>query len=93
MLKIATNSSLFRRMRDNILGEVRKTIDGKSKASGYALVIDIAAESIANTPVILYNNGENDITDAILTQLNSTAPADALAPAADKTEKKPETKK
>ena len=82
-----------RRMRDNILGEVRKTIDGKAKASGYSLVIDVAGESMANTPVVLYTNGENDITDSILSQLNSTAPPEATLPSADKSEKKPEPKK
>jgi len=81
-----------RRMRDNILGEVRKAIDGKAKASSLAMVIDVAAESIANTPVILYHNGENDITDSILTQLNSTAPPEATLPSAT-TDKKGEPKK
>lgn len=63
-----------RRMRDNILGEIRKVVDGKAKVAGYFLVLDVAAESINNTPVILYSNGENDITDAVLSQLNASAP-------------------
>jgi len=63
-----------RRMRDNILGEVRKALDGKAKVAGYSLVIDVAAETINNTPVVLYNAGENDITDSVLSQLNASAP-------------------
>jgi outer membrane protein len=66
-----------RRMRDNILVEIRKVVDGKAKVAGYLMVVDIAAESINNTPVVLYNTGETDITDAVLSQLNAGAPAEA----------------
>jgi Skp family chaperone for outer membrane proteins len=66
-----------RRMRDNILGEVRKALDGKAKLAGYSMVIDVAAETINNTPVVLYNTGDNDITDSVLSQLNASAPPEA----------------
>jgi outer membrane protein len=66
-----------RRTRDNILGEIRKVIDGKSKVAGYSMVIDVAAETINSTPVILYSSGENDITDSVLSQLNASAPPEA----------------
>jgi outer membrane protein len=80
-----------RRMRDNILSEVRKAVDGKAKVAGYTLVIDVAAETINSTPVVLYSNGENDITDAVLAQINANAPPEAAvtnAPAEKKPEKK-----
>ena len=73
-----------RRMRDNILGEVRKAVDAKAKSAACSLVIDVAAETINNTPVILYSNGENDITDAVLSQLNSTAPPEATTSVEEK---------
>ena len=66
------------RMRSNILTEIRNVVNSKAKAAGYFMVIDTAAESINSTPVFLYITAENDITDAVLQQLNSTAPADAL---------------
>jgi len=66
------------RMRSNILTEIRNVVNAKAKAAGYSMVIDTAAESINSTPVFLYSNNENDITDSVLQQLNSTAPADAL---------------
>jgi outer membrane protein len=72
------------RMRSNILTEIRNVVNAKAKAAGYSLVIDTAAESLNSTPVFLYTNNENDITEAILQQLNATAPADALK-ADDKT--------
>lgn len=80
-----------RRMRDNILGDVRKAVDGKAKVAGYTLVIDVAAETINNTPVVLFSNGENDITDGVLAQINANAPPEAAvtnAPAEKKPEKK-----
>jgi outer membrane protein len=63
-----------RRRRDNILAEIRTVINARAKAAGYSLVIDIAAETINKTPVVLYSNGENDMTAPVLDQLNATAP-------------------
>ena len=64
-------------MRDNILAEIRTVVTAKAKQGSYTLVIDTAAESINKTPVVMFTNGENDLTTAILAQLNSTAPASA----------------
>lgn len=63
-----------RRMRENIVGEIRAVVSAKAKGAGYTLVLDIAGESRSLIPVVIYSNGENDITDAILAQLNATAP-------------------
>ena len=63
-----------RRMRDNILEEIRNVIKAKAKAGSYNLVIDTAAESVNNTPIILHTTGENDITDDVLKDLNVNAP-------------------
>ncbi|MBI3191786.1 MAG: OmpH family outer membrane protein [Pedosphaera parvula] len=63
-----------RRMRDNILEEIRNVINAKAKAAGYALVLDTAGETINNTPAIPYSDGKNDLTDEVLGQLNATAP-------------------
>lgn len=72
-----TLSEKQRRVRDQILGEIKDKIKAKAKAGGYHLVLDTAAETINNTPVILYTSGpENDITDAVLADLNINAPKD-----------------
>ena len=76
-----------KRMRDSIVEEIRTTVNGKAKTAGYALVIDTASESASNTPIVLYANNENDLTEAILSQLNAGAPAEPAKPA------KPEDKK
>ena len=50
------------------------------------MVFDTAADSINQTPVILYSNGENDLTEAVLAQLNIGAPPPSGdAPKADPT--------
>ena len=64
------------RMRSNILVDIRNIVAAKAKAAGFSLVIDTASESANKTPVVLYTNNENDITDVVLLQLNANAPAD-----------------
>lgn len=77
-----------RRMRDNILREIRDLIDSTSKAESFTLVIDVAAETPNQTPVVLFSNGANDLTDKILTQMNANAPAGSLTAPAPAEEKK-----
>jgi outer membrane protein len=67
-----------KRMRDSILEEIKTALTAKAKTAGYSLVIDIAAESANTTPVVLYCNNENDMTSAILDQLNANAPVELL---------------
>jgi Skp family chaperone for outer membrane proteins len=64
-----------RKLRDKILVEIRGVINSKAKSAGYTLVIDSAAESVNKTPVVMYTNGENDLTTAVLAELNANAPA------------------
>lgn len=68
-----------RRMRDNILKEIQNVISAKAKSGNFSLVLDTASESFNKTPIVLYTNGENDLTAAILKELNQGAP---LTPAA-----------
>ena len=82
-----------RRMRETILGEIRTQLNAKAKTAGYGLVVDSAAESVNNTPVFLYNNGENDMTDDVLKQLNLGAPLETTKPAPAKDEKIDDKKK
>lgn len=88
----ATLDEQGRRMRENILGEIRTIVNSKAKTAGYAMVVDISSESAKGTPIVLFNTGENDITESIVSQLNSTAPADVAKPEVKKDEKKDEKK-
>ena len=64
-----------RRVRDQILAEIKDKIKAKAKTGGYTMVFDTAAETVNNTPFLLFaGNTEHDITDAVLTELNLNAP-------------------
>jgi outer membrane protein len=82
----ATLDEKKRQWRDKILAAIRAAVNAKAKAAGYSIVFDSAGESANATPVLIYTNGENDITDEILTQLNLDAPISTLptVKAADK---------
>ena len=80
------------RMREEILKEIRGVVNAKAKTGGYSLVIDISAESVYSSPVVLFNNGDNDLTEAVITQLNANAPAGTLKPVESKPEKKDDRK-
>ena len=77
-----------KRMRDSILEEIRAALVVKAKKDGYAMVIDTASETVNNTPVVLFCNNENDVTQAVLDQLNANAPVEL-----PKTEEKSDGKK
>ena len=78
-----------RQMRDKILGEIRAVINAKVKAAGYTLDLNTASEDMNQTPMVIYHNGENDLTSEIITQLNAKAP---IKPESDEP-KLPEKKK
>lgn len=78
-----------RRMRDNILQEIRDTIKAKVRSDGYTLVIDTAAETPNGTPIILFSAGNDDITEPVLGQLNLNAPPSTPAKIETKPDKEP----
>jgi outer membrane protein len=80
----ATLDEKKRQMRDKILAEIRTAINAKAKAAGFSTVFDSAADSANATPVLIYTNGENDITDEILATLNVSAPVALPKSAAEK---------
>ena len=63
--------------------EIRTAVDAKSKEGNYNLVLDTAAESAAQTPIVLYSSGTDDLTAIVLRQLNSTAPPGSLSSGKD----------
>lgn len=74
----ATLDERKRQMRDKILAEIKTAVNAKAKSAGFTLVLDASAETYVGTPVLVYTNGDNDITDDVLNQLNSTAPTSAI---------------
>jgi outer membrane protein len=81
-----------KRMRDSVLRDIRGVVEEKAKAGGYQAVLDTAAESINQTPVVVYTSllgGADDLSDGVLKVLNANSPADAPK----KDEEKKEDKK
>ena len=81
-----------KRVRDNLVEEIRAALNAKAKTAGYALVIDTASESVNNTPIVLYTNNESDMTEAVISQLNANAPIE-LPKAGEKKDEKKKDKK
>lgn len=77
----ATLAEQTQRMRSDIVNEITTVVSAKAKAAGYSMVLDLAGQSINQTPVVLYTDGQNDLTAAVLAQLNAGAPIDLTAPA------------
>lgn len=70
-----------KRMRESVLRDIRGVVEEKAKVAGYQAVLDTAAESINQTPVVVYTSllgGSDDLSDGVLKALNANAPADAV---------------
>lgn len=67
-----------RQRRDDIVKEIQGVLNADAKAAGYTLVLDTSGESANMAPVIIYSDGRNDMTDALLRELNATAPPGSL---------------
>lgn len=75
--------------REKILNEIKNVITTKSKAGNFTLVLDSSTvEPGGRPPVVLYTNGDNDLTPAVIEQLNANAPADLPKTEPRKDEKK-----
>ncbi len=76
----ATLDEQKRRTIEKILAEIRTLVAAQAKSSGGAIVIDTSAESANRTPIVLYTANEEDITDKVISSLNSTAPPESAKP-------------
>jgi outer membrane protein len=73
-------SESIKRTHDNIISDIRVVVNAKAKTDGYTMVIDTAAQSVSDAPVVLYSApGTNDITEAVTKQLNVGAPVETPA--------------
>ena len=77
-----TLTEQMQRMRESILGEIKAAVAVKAKVAGYWLIIDAEPEIANGTAAVVYSNGENDLTDEVLKQLNAGAPIDLTKPVA-----------
>ena len=65
------------RMMEKVVTDIKRVIESKAKSGGFSYVIDSSARSLAQTEVLLFNSGENDLTQSVLDQLNAAAPVDS----------------
>lgn len=65
-----------RRWQERIIQEIRDVISRKAKAGNFTMILDIGNR--LDLPYVLYTNGQNDMTDEVLSELNATAPPGAL---------------
>ena len=79
------------RMKQKMIQEIRDAIEAKAKADSLSLVLDSVGVSMNEAPVVLYSNGQYDITDDILKKLNENAPA-VTAKEDEKKDSKTDTK-
>jgi Skp family chaperone for outer membrane proteins len=90
----STYSDQVSRVHDKVIEEIRSVLEAKAKSAGYALVFDVAAVGTTGIPVVLYHsNSDSDLTQAILDQLNATAPPEAAKAPEKQPEKKTEKKR
>ena len=64
------------RMSGNLVTDIQKAVADKAQAGGYAMVVNSS-----NPEAVVYANPDNDITDAVLGELNAGAPIDVTKPA------------
>ncbi|HUA38997.1 MAG TPA: OmpH family outer membrane protein [Candidatus Sulfopaludibacter sp.] len=72
----ATLGAQTQRMRSDIIKEITAAVSARAKAAGYTMVVDTASDNANQTSVVVYNDGQNDLTAAVLAQLNAGAPID-----------------
>jgi Skp family chaperone for outer membrane proteins len=71
--------TMAKRMMEQVLKDIRETVEAKGKAGGYTFVVDSSAKSLSNAEVFLYNAGDSDLTKAVIDQLNAAAPPEPAA--------------
>lgn len=72
-----------RNMRDKLVVEIRESLNTLARGKGYAAVFDSSAPlppapGVSVTPFLLFSDGLPDVTDALIEQLNASAPAAVL---------------
>lgn len=61
------------RLRESVLRDIKGVVEEKAKAGSFQLVVDTAAVSANQTPIVVYTTllgGESDLSDAVLKQLD-----------------------
>ena len=60
--------------REQIMEEIQQIVSAEAKKRELNLVLDHAARSAAIAPIVIFTDGENDLTEEVLRQLNLSDP-------------------
>ena len=64
----------MRKEREQIMEEIQQIVSTDAKKRKLNLVLDEAARSAAIAPIVIFTDGENDLTEEVLRQLNLSDP-------------------
>jgi outer membrane protein len=64
--------------RGRIIEEIKAVVRKHAEKGSFTIVFDKAAESANRTSVLLYANVKDELTEAVLKELNSTSPVDLI---------------
>jgi Skp family chaperone for outer membrane proteins len=64
----------MRKEREQIMEEIQQIVTAEAKKRKLNLVLDEAARSAAIAPIVIFTDGENDLTEEVLRQLNLSDP-------------------
>jgi len=78
---------------DAILQDIQAAVKAKAKAAGFTLVLNTTSDALQSNSPVVYSNGDNDITDEIIKQLNAGAPDTMPTPDSAKGTTNSDTKK
>ena len=74
----------MRKEREQIMEEIQQLVSNEAKKRKLNLVLDEAARSAAIAPIVIFTDGENDLTEEVLRQLNLSDPKKASGGDKDK---------
>ena len=66
---------------ESIVTEIRAVLNGLAQSRHYTVILDKSGESSPGVPVVLYTNGENDLTEDLVKELNANAPVSTTSEA------------
>ena len=72
---------MYTKLRDEVVGEIRKAVHNKAVLEGYTIVLDQSGGSMDDVGFVIYAQPGLDITDAIIQDLNRGYRKNAKDPA------------
>ena len=62
--------------QEKIFNEIRNVVNTLAKKLNYTMVLDASTPDSGRMSVVIFHNGESDLTGAVIEQLNANAPSD-----------------